>query len=72
MFGMKFAIDVLFLTRDDVITDLVENIGPGKAHVARGQEGKPFGALELAAGTIQRTGVKIGDKLVREATPSSA
>ena len=66
MFGMKFAIDVLFLTREDVITDLVADIGPGKAYVARGQQGKPFGALELAAGTIERTGAKIGDKLVRE------
>lgn len=67
MFGMKFAIDVVFLTRDDVVTDLVENIAPGKAHVAKAGAGKPYAALEMAAGTVARTGVSVGDRLKREA-----
>lgn len=68
MFGMKFAIDVIYLTRDDVVTDFVADIGPGKAHVAKDREGagKPYAALEVAAGTIARVGVQCGDQLVRE------
>ena len=66
MFGMKFSIDVIYLTRDDIVTDWVENIAPGKAHVAKNKAGKPHSALELAAGTIARVGVQIGDKLARE------
>ena len=68
MFGMKFAIDVIYLTKDDVVTDFVENIAPGKMHVASDKDnaGKPYAALEVAAGTIARVGVQIGDKLARE------
>lgn len=71
MFGMKFAIDVIYLTREDVVTDFVENIGPGKAHVAKNGAGKPYAALEVAAGTVARTGVRIGDQLLREAAISA-
>lgn len=63
MFGMKFSIDVIFLTQDHRVTDWVESIAPGKAHVARGRAGKPHSALEVAPGTIQRSGVQIGDQL---------
>ncbi|BCM94287.1 hypothetical protein IAD21_06190 [Abditibacteriota bacterium] len=66
MFGMKFAIDVVFLTKDHLVTDFVENIGPGKAHVARNNAGKPHSALEIAAGTISKCGVQIGDQLELE------
>lgn len=65
MFGMKFAIDALFLTKEDVVTDWVENLAPGKMHVAKAGAGKPFATLELAAGTIQNCGVRIGDQLKR-------
>ncbi len=68
MFGMKFAIDVIYLTKDDIVTDLIADIGPGKAHVAKdnGGAGKPHSALEVAAGTIARVGVQIGDQLARQ------
>lgn len=68
MFGMKFAIDVIFLTEEDVVTDLAPNIGPGKMHVAKDKAGagKPYAALEVAAGTIARVGVQVGDQLARE------
>ena len=66
MFGMKFSIDVLFLTEDHRITDLIENIAPGKAHIAKNNVGKPHAALELAAGTIATCGAQIGDQLVLE------
>ena len=66
MFGMKFAIDVIYLTRDDVVADFIADIGPGKAHVAKDKgAGKPYSALEVAAGTIARVGVQVGDKLER-------
>ena len=67
MFGMKFAIDVIYLTKEDVVTDFVADIAPGKAHVAKDQsgKGKPHSALEVAAGTIARVGVQIGDQLER-------
>ena len=70
MFGMKFSIDVIYLTKDDVVTDWVENIAPGKMHVAKDRAGKPHSALEVAAGTVARTGVQIGDKLARETVES--
>jgi len=66
MFGMKFSIDVLFLTEDHRVTDFVENIAPGKAHIAKNNAGKPHSALELAAGTIASCGAQIGDQLVLE------
>ena len=66
MFGMKFSIDVIFLTQDHRVTDFAPAIAPGKAHVARGQAGKPHSALEVAAGTIERSGVQIGDLLMLE------
>lgn len=66
MFGMKFSIDVIFLTQDHRVTDWVEDIPPGKAHVARGRDGKPHSALEVAPGTIKRCGVQVGDQLVLE------
>lgn len=66
MFGMKFAIDVIFLTKEDTIADLVENIAPGKMYVPKAKAGKPFAALEVAAGTVARTHTQVGDALVRQ------
>lgn len=66
MFHMKFALDVVFLTDEDVVTDFVENIAPGKAHVAKSQAGKAVAALELPVGTIARTQTRVGDVLKRE------
>ena len=63
MFGMKFSIDVIFLTRECVVADLVENIAPGKAYVAKSHGGKPHAALEIAAGRVAKIGAKIGDQL---------
>jgi uncharacterized membrane protein (UPF0127 family) len=66
MFGMKFSIDAVFLTKDDIVTDFVENLAPGKMHGAKAKAGKPYATLEVAAGTIARTGLQIGDKIERE------
>ena len=66
MFGMKFALDVIFLTRENIVTDFVEDIGRGKVHVAKSQQGKAYAAVELAVGAIARSGTQIGDQLVIE------
>jgi len=74
MIGMKFAIDVLFLTRENVATDWVENLPPGfHFYVAKPRIdendatfGKPFAALELPAGAIAQSGVRLGDEIAFE------
>ncbi len=71
MFGMKFPIDVVFLTEDHRVTDWIENIAPGKAHIAKNNVGKPHSALELAVGTIAQSGIQIGDQLVLEEVSGS-
>jgi uncharacterized membrane protein (UPF0127 family) len=68
MFGMKFALDVIFLTRENVVTDFVENIAPGKYYVAKPNHGKAHSALELPVGTIGRTSTQRGDELRLEET----
>jgi uncharacterized membrane protein (UPF0127 family) len=67
MFNVKFAIDAIFLTKENIVTDIVENIGPGKTYFAKDNAGKPYSTLELAAGTVAQTGTQIGDLI--EFTP---
>ncbi|MEO6908822.1 MAG: DUF192 domain-containing protein, partial [Abditibacteriaceae bacterium] len=70
MWGMKFALDVIFLTRENVVTDFAENISPGKIYAAKRHHGKAHAALEVAAGTAARNGLQWGDQLeVREIPP---
>jgi uncharacterized membrane protein (UPF0127 family) len=61
MFNVGFAIDAIFLTKDLVVTDIVENIGPRKTYVAKDNKGKPHSAIEVVAGTVARTQTQIGD-----------
>ena len=63
MFGMKFALDVIFVTEANSVTDFVENIAPGKLYVAKANCGKAHAALEVPVGTIAQTGTQIGDQL---------
>jgi uncharacterized membrane protein (UPF0127 family) len=67
MFGMKFPLDVVFVTKENVVTDFVENIAPGKAYVAKAHAGKARAALELPVGTIHDTKTQVGDLLLFEA-----
>jgi hypothetical protein len=71
MFNMKFAIDTIFLTKELVVTDIVENLAPGKAYVAKNNKGKPHSALEIPAGTIAQSGTQIGDTLKFSCTSNS-
>ena len=66
MFGMKFSLDVVFLSKENVVVDFVENIAPGKAYVAKKTHGKAHSALELSVGTIARHKVEIGQTLRKE------
>jgi uncharacterized membrane protein (UPF0127 family) len=61
MFNMKFALDAVFLTKELQVTDIVENLAPGKMYVAKDNRGKPHSVVEVASGTVKRTGTKIGD-----------
>ena len=63
MWGMKFALDVIFLTRENVVTDFVENIAPGKIYASKRHHGKAHAALEVAAGTAAQTSLQLGDQL---------
>jgi uncharacterized membrane protein (UPF0127 family) len=68
MFGMKFPLDVIFVTKENVVTDFVENIAPGKAYMAKANAGKAHAALELPIGTIRDTSTQVGDVLLFEET----
>ena len=62
MFGMKFSLDVVFLTQENIVTDFVENIEPGKLYVAQNNFGKAYAALEISPGVIAGTGLQRGDE----------
>jgi len=59
MFFMRFPIDVVFLTRDDIVVKVVPGIKPWRA--AMGGGGKK--ALELPAGAAAESGLETGDQL---------
>ena len=68
MFGMKFALDAVFIDRDNTVVDFVEGLTPGKLYVARPlEEGeakrKAHAAIELPVGAIARTQTQRGDQL---------
>ncbi len=63
MFGMKFSLDVVFLTRENVVTDIRQNIKPLRIYFAKNNAGKAHSALEMSVGSVARCGVEIGDSL---------
>jgi uncharacterized membrane protein (UPF0127 family) len=63
MFGVKFALDVIFISRENIVVDFVEDIAPGKMYIAKKEIGKAHSALEITPGTISATGTKRGDKI---------
>ena len=74
MIGVRFPIDVIFLTLDNRVTDWVENL-PGGFHfyVAKARPnganqtvGKPASAVELPGGSIARLTLEIGDEIGME------
>ncbi len=64
MFGMKFAIDAIFLDKNGVVVGILEDFAPGKMSRIFG---KAKSCLELPAGTVKKTGTTLGDVVSKEA-----
>jgi uncharacterized membrane protein (UPF0127 family) len=60
MFGMTYAIDAVFIDRNDLVVGLVENIKPWMMSRIYGQACR---CLEIPVGTISATATTIGDRL---------
>ena len=60
MFGMRFAIDVLFLGQGEIVVHLEQNLRPW--HVSRVVP-SARSVLELPAGAIARTATHVGDQI---------
>ena len=61
MFFMKFAIDVVFIDRKNIVVGLVRNIQPFRI--------SPYfwrarAAIEIPSGTIDKTKTQLGDQVV--------
>jgi uncharacterized membrane protein (UPF0127 family) len=58
-FGMKFAIDVVFLNRQRKILKIRPNMGKARMSLSL----RAHSVLELPAGTLEATGTQAGDQL---------
>jgi uncharacterized membrane protein (UPF0127 family) len=67
MFFMRFAIDAIFLDRDDTVVKVVSNLKPWRTSGAR----RSRSVIELAAGEAERRGVTVGDRIHIEQTETS-
>jgi uncharacterized membrane protein (UPF0127 family) len=61
-FFMRFAIDVVFLDRENRVVGVRPVVRPWRMAFARGARK----TLELAAGEVQRLGLRAGEQLVLE------
>lgn len=59
-FFMRMPIDVLFLDAQGAVLRTVANVRPWRAYVGCA---KARSVVELAAGTIERRGIKVGDRI---------
>lgn len=59
MFGMKYAIDAIFLSKDMVVVELVENLSPG---AVSGHYSEAHSCLEMKAGMINKLNIEAGDQ----------
>jgi uncharacterized membrane protein (UPF0127 family) len=68
-FAMRFPIDVVFARRDGRIIKMRQAMAVSRISAAIGA----FAVIEMAAGTIARSGIRVGDRLAVLATdpPSS-
>lgn len=74
MIGVRFPIDVIFLTADKRVTDWVEDLSGGfHFYIAKARDdkanqpvGRPADAIELPAGSIARQALEIGDEIGME------
>lgn len=63
MFGMKYPLDVLFLSKENEVVAILENIQPWRASRVYGKAQK---VLEVRAGTAKKLGIVVGDRLSLE------
>jgi uncharacterized membrane protein (UPF0127 family) len=63
MFGMKYAIDVVFMDKDWRVVATVIGIGPGKMSK---MYMKAHSCIELPVGTIARSQTDVGDQMLVE------
>src|SRR4051812_10739125 len=59
-FGMKFAIDVIYAGRDGTVRRVTDSLRPSRLSASLGS----FAAIEMAAGSAARAGLRKGDRLV--------
>ena len=64
-FFMRFAIDVVFVSRDGAVVKVASHLRPWRVAGAL----RAFAAIELPDGTIETTGTRAGDRL--EFVPAS-
>lgn len=67
MFFMRFAIDAVFLDRDDVVVKVVPDLRPWRIAAARGARS----VVELAAGESRRREISVGDRVQLVPAPES-
>ena len=60
MYGMKFGLDVVFLSRDGCVVGLYEALAPNR--LTRWHR-DALHALEVPSGTVARSGTRLGDRL---------
>jgi uncharacterized membrane protein (UPF0127 family) len=58
-FSMRFAIDVLFVSKDGRVLKVRSNVRPGRIAAAL----RGFAVVELPVGAIERSGTRSGDQL---------
>lgn len=58
MFGMKYAIDVVFMDKEGLVVGVCDRISPGQ--VSRIFP-RAYGCVELPAGIVSATGTAVGD-----------
>ena len=63
-FGMQFPIDVVFVDRDGLVVKIVERLGAWRLAGAM----RASVTVELAAGSVKRTRVSVGDRLFLQRT----
>jgi uncharacterized membrane protein (UPF0127 family) len=59
-FRMRFPIDVIYAARDGRVVKLRPDLRPGRISLAV----SAFATIEMAAGAIARTGLRVGDRLI--------
>jgi len=59
-FGMRFPIDLIFAARDGRVTKVRHSMPASRISIGFGA----FAVIEMAAGAVERAGVREGDQLV--------